>query len=173
MSREKFIIKELFVFESVLRITMSFSNLNIMKKKLALVSLFSLLLIWIDQLTKYLFCNLKVGNNIFFLHPSFNEWISWWMSMPMIVIILVSVVCVCLFIYLFYKKYFTVLDFVLLFAGTIWNLIDRIFLGWVRDFLSFWNFPVFNMADIFLTCGVALICIREIFHLQKKQKTLP
>jgi len=140
----------------------------LMKKKLLIVILFTLLLIWIDQFTKYIFYNQEIWSHFFFLEPLLNDWISRWMSMPMIVIILVSMICLGLFIYLFYKKYLTVIDFTLLMAGTIWNLIDRIRLSWVRDFLSFGSFPVFNFADIFLTCGVARICFKEIFHLQKK-----
>jgi len=139
-----------------------------MKKKRVIAILFTLLLIWIDQFTKYLFYNQKIRNQIFFLEPLLNDVISRWMSMPMIIILSVSIICIWLFIYLFHKKYLTVLDFALLTAGTIWNLIDRILLGGVRDFLSFWSFPVFNVADIYLTCGVARICIKEIFHLQKK-----
>lgn len=136
----------------------------LMKKKRIIAILFCLLLIWIDQLTKYLFYDLEIWSQLFFLEPLLNDWISRWMSMPMVVIFGVSVICIWLFIYLFYKKYLTTVEFALLFAGTIWNLIDRIYLGWVRDFLSFGSFPVFNIADAFLTCGVAWICIKEIFR---------
>lgn len=144
-----------------------------MKKKWIIASLFCLLLIAVDQLTKYLFYNLEIWSQIFFLEPLLNEWISRWMHMPMVVILCVSVICIGLFIFLFHKKYLTTLDFALLLAWTIWNLIDRIWLGGVRDFLSFGSFPVFNIADAFLTCGVARICIKEIFHLQNKEKNLP
>lgn len=42
-------------------------------------------------------------------------------------------------------------------GGGIGNLIDRVSRGWVCDFLatSFVDFPVFNVADIFVCCGVA------------------
>lgn len=42
-------------------------------------------------------------------------------------------------------------------GGGIGNLIDRVSRGWVCDFLatSFIDFPVFNVADIFVCCGVA------------------
>jgi signal peptidase II len=139
-----------------------------MKKKRIVATLLCLLLIWIDQLTKYLFYDLEIWSQIFFLEPLLNDWISRWMSMPMVAIVSVSIICIWLFIYLFHKKYLTTVEFALLFAGTIWNLIDRIYLWWVRDFLSFGSFPVFNVADAFLTCGVAWICIKEIFNLQKK-----
>ena len=139
-----------------------------MKKRRQVALLFCILLIWIDQWTKYLFYNQETRSHLSFLEPLLNDWISWWMSMPMVVILSISIICIWIFVYLFYKKYLTVLDFVLLFAGTLWNLIDRIWLWWVRDFLSFWSFPVFNIADTFLTWGVVRICIKEIFHLQKK-----
>lgn len=42
-------------------------------------------------------------------------------------------------------------------SGGIGNLIDRVVKGSVTDFLctTFISFPVFNLADIFVTCGVA------------------
>ena len=143
-----------------------------MKKRIIAI-LFCMLLIWIDQLTKYLFYNLEIWNQSFFLDPLLNKWISWWMPMPMIMILSISIICCLIFIYLFYKKYLTLINFALLLSWTIWNLIDRVYLWWVRDFISIWSFPVFNIADAFLTCGIAWICIKEIFHLQKKWKNLP
>lgn len=166
--------KERFVFIKVLFIRSCLKNLIfLMKKKRIIALLFTLLLIWVDQITKYLFYDLEIWSQIFFLEPLLNDGISRWMDMPMIIIFCVSVVCIWLFIFLFHKKYLTVLDFSLLMAGTIWNLIDRIWLWGVRDFLSFGSFPVFNIADAFLTCGVARICIKEIFHLQNQKKNLP
>ncbi|MDO4404678.1 MAG: signal peptidase II [Atopobiaceae bacterium] len=43
-------------------------------------------------------------------------------------------------------------------GGGVGNMIDRIATGSVTDFLAttFINFPVFNVADIFVTCGVAV-----------------
>jgi len=45
---------------------------------------------------------------------------------------------------------------VLLFSGTVGNFIDRLCFGRVIDFIAFdfINFPVFNLADIFLCIGV-------------------
>lgn len=51
--------------------------------------------------------------------------------------------------------------FVLVLAGGIGNLIDRIALGYVVDFLefAFFNFPIFNVADIYVTTVmIALVC---------------
>ncbi len=46
-------------------------------------------------------------------------------------------------------------------GGAIGNLIDRVRLGFVVDFLDFtWiNFPVFNVADCFVTVGAALLAV--------------
>lgn len=43
-------------------------------------------------------------------------------------------------------------------GGGVGNMIDRLATGSVTDFLAtaFMNFPVFNVADIFVTCGVAI-----------------
>ncbi len=53
----------------------------------------------------------------------------------------------------------------LLVAGGIGNLIDRLTTGYVIDFLhfTFIDFPVFNVADICVTCGVVLFIISVLF----------
>ncbi len=46
-------------------------------------------------------------------------------------------------------------------GGGVGNLIDRVVAGQVTDFFatSFIDFPVFNVADIFVTCGVVLVLL--------------
>lgn len=46
-------------------------------------------------------------------------------------------------------------------GGGVGNLIDRVVAGQVTDFFAttFIDFPVFNVADIFVTCGVILSLI--------------
>lgn len=46
-------------------------------------------------------------------------------------------------------------------GGGVGNLVDRVAKGSVTDFLStqFMSFPVFNVADIFITCGVVLTLV--------------
>lgn len=74
--------------------------------------------------------------------------------------------------YLFkYKNVFTKsinLALILILSGAIGNLIDRWFRTYVIDFISvkFWgyyDFPVFNIADIAVTCGAILLMIIIIF----------
>ncbi len=45
------------------------------------------------------------------------------------------------------------------FAGALGNLIDRLTIGWVTDFISIWIIPVFNVADLCITTGVVLLLI--------------
>jgi signal peptidase II len=49
----------------------------------------------------------------------------------------------------------------LILAGAIGNGIDRFVLGYVIDFLDFRliNFPVFNLADVFINIGIACLII--------------
>ena len=58
-------------------------------------------------------------------------------------------------------------------AGAAGNLIDRVVQGYVVDFIrfAFWNrFPTFNVADIAITVGVALLVIYILFIDGKKEK---
>lgn len=56
--------------------------------------------------------------------------------------------------------------FAMLFGGIFSNLADRIFLGYVRDFLDFklfgYNYPIFNIADITIVIGVIFLIIAVI-----------
>jgi len=71
-------------------------------------------------------------------------------------------------VYEFIRKKLGFTDFdrwciLLIWAGGLGNMIDRVRLGYVVDMIQtlFVNFPVFNVADIFITCG----CIALIVHL--------
>ena len=50
-------------------------------------------------------------------------------------------------------------------AGAIGNMIDRVFLGYVVDFIeaTFIDFPIFNVADICVTVGAFLMAFYLIF----------
>ena len=60
----------------------------------------------------------------------------------------------------------------LIYSGAIGNMVDRIVLGYVRDFLYFEliNFPIFNIADVCLTVGVALFAFNFLIVLPKLKK---
>lgn len=54
-------------------------------------------------------------------------------------------------------------------SGAIGNFYDRLFQAYVVDFIefSFVNFPVFNVADIFVTLGCGLMIIYIMIHGEK------
>ena len=51
------------------------------------------------------------------------------------------------------------------YAGGLGNMIDRLRLGYVVDMIQteFIEFPVFNVADCFITCGVVLLLVHLVF----------
>lgn len=57
------------------------------------------------------------------------------------------------------------IDAILLGSGAVGNFIDRIMLGYVRDFIyfKFIDFPVFNMADVYVTIGICLFVFLIFF----------
>ena len=53
----------------------------------------------------------------------------------------------------------TKLALLLVTAGAVGNYLDRILRGYVVDFMHVEHWPVFNVADIYVTLGVALLAI--------------
>lgn len=69
------------------------------------------------------------------------------------------------------KKYLPVqIISLFLIAGGLGNLIDRIRLGYVIDFFYFSliNFPVFNMADIYVTVSMVILFVLLIFYYKEE-----
>ncbi len=55
-------------------------------------------------------------------------------------------------------------------AGAVGNLIDRLMMGKVTDFISIGAFPVFNIADASITIGVATLLL-GIWWKERKEKS--
>ncbi len=104
-----------------------------------------ILLILLDQLTKYLFGNVKNYGAAFGILQGYTTFL---------IIVSLAVIVIC-FYYYKYKNLRLGLSFIL--AGAIGNLIDRIFLDYVRDFIDLKFWPVFNLADMFNVIGVILL----------------
>ncbi len=66
------------------------------------------------------------------------------------------------FILLFY------VSFALLLGGALSNILDRICRGYVIDFIEFsqFNFPVFNLADVFIDSGIVLFLLYNYLSLK-------
>ena len=70
------------------------------------------------------------------------------------------------------ERYFAVM---LLFSGIIGNSLDRCFRGAVVDFIhvhwkNVWHYPVFNIADIAICCGVGIFVLSNLLRKSDKEK---
>lgn len=63
---------------------------------------------------------------------------------------------------------FTKFSLSLIAGGGLGNLIDRVFLGKVRDFIDFhiggWHYPTFNTADVFISVGIFFITVKFFYR---------
>ena len=138
--------------------------INKIQTKIYFLSL-SILIVLIDQFTKYLmFYNKKLLINKDFLlfkldfvknyGAAFNIF-----SGSRIFLSLISILFSILLIYLIFRKNtlnpLDLYSYSFILGGTIGNGIDRIYKGFVVDFinLNIINFPVFNIADISINIG--------------------
>ncbi|MDD3262297.1 MAG: signal peptidase II [Candidatus Absconditabacteria bacterium] len=144
---------------------------SIFKKTILLIILIGLFL-FIDLLTKYFFYDLKIAESLLFINPVLNTGVSRSIPVHAIISIAIAIFALVLFIWLYFKKYISLIIATLLIAGTLGNMIDRIRLGGVRDFLMPFDwFPVFNIADIFLNLGVVAYLRKEFFTGKNKLKS--
>ena len=147
--------------------------INKIQTKIYFLSL-SIFIVLIDQFTKYLmFYNKKLFINKDFLlfkldfvknyGAAFNIF-----SGNTVFLSLISIFFSILLIYLIFRKNtlnsLDLYSYSFILGGTIGNGIDRIYKGFVVDFinLNIINFPVFNIADISINIGF-IILLYNIF----------
>ena len=131
----------------------------------------------VDQLTKViaagnmsLFDSVPVIKNVFSITYIHNYGAAWgifsnhrWIF---IVITAIAIILLPILLYRYRKLHFLFgFSLSLIIGGAIGNMIDRVFRGYVIDFLEFTfiEFPVFNVADICVTVGTVLMFIYVIF----------
>ncbi len=134
-------------------------------------------IVGLDRLTKVLFTNIlqinesiAVIRNVFHFTLVHNTGIAFGLFKDCgYVFVIIPLILTGLLIYnIYYYRHSEHLNrtyifaFSLILGGAIGNLIDRIFLGYVIDFIDFRVWPVFNVADSAITIGAAVILIRCI-----------
>lgn len=138
-------------------------------------------LLVLDQITKYL-AKLKFADgDSFVIIPKAlkfiyheNDGAAWGMfSGRASLLTMITVVAICIMAYVFFRlprtKKYNFLRYILVFiaAGAAGNnLIDRILFGHVIDFIYFEliDFPVFNVADIYITCATFIFAVLLLFY---------
>ena len=140
------------------------------------------ILIGLDQLSKYWVLNylqeigsIPVIQNVF--HLTYEEQrgaaIGMFQNNQMIFVVVAIVASIFGLYYLHTKKMHSIgkVGIMLIISGAIGNLIDRVRLGFVVDYFDFriiWEY-VFNVADVFVVVGTAMLCIYILFFEGKEQ----
>ena len=132
------------------------------------------ILLLIDQVSKFFIAinnvYLPIINDFFYIEYATNKGAAFSiLSGQNIILILITLVLIFI-IYKIMKTYkegiINDLSFGLLYGGILGNLFDRLFLGYVRDFISFkfgnYYFPTFNIADTGIVIGAAILIVATI-----------
>lgn len=161
-------------------------KLNISIKNWLLYILTFFIIVFGDQITKFIVdYNLQLNqgytiiDDFFYFTYSHNYGAAWGIFQGHLnLFFIVSIIATIAIIYYFkqtesYQK-LTRFGLVLVFSGMIGNLIDRVVLGYVRDFIDFiifgYDFPIFNIADMAITIGVILIILEVAIEEYKAWK---
>lgn len=146
-----------------------------LKTKSKIIILISFLFVVFDQLIKYvissnlnLFQSIKVIENFFYITyvKNIGAAFSILSGNRLFLIIMTFIIGYFIYRYFIKDKDINLLEAVtygILYGGIIGNLIDRIFLGYVIDYLDFkifgYNYPVFNLADVCIVVSIILLVI--------------
>lgn len=112
--------------------------------------------------------------------PDLNYGAAWGiLGGKQVFLIVMSFVFLAIFVVYYVKEkkktWLMNITFAFLIGGCVGNLVDRLFLGGVRDFIQFdfWkSFPTFNFADVFLCVGVVLFVVYLIVTFVKSRKEI-
>lgn len=145
--------------------------------------IFIAVIILLDQVTKYivvsnleLYESIPVINGIFHITYARNTGAAFSILQDKIVFFIAITVVVSCAIFFTMIRYYNRLDKALLYslaliaAGAIGNLIDRVRLGHVTDFLDFRIWPIFNVADMSVVGG-AILMAWYMFFIEPKKET--
>ncbi len=150
-------------------------------KKAVIGMILSVVLIVIDQMTKLMAIHglmnqqpFVILDGIFELHYLENRGAAFGILQGKKAFFIIFTILVLAFIaYIYLKripdeKKFRLMDgiCILFFAGALGNFIDRVFRNYVVDFFYFKliDFPVFNVADIYVTVAAFAMIILGLFY---------
>jgi signal peptidase II len=138
-----------------------------------------LLAVTIDQVTKYFAYRGKFGGFLNLFRPVFSKLLlpnynfAFGIRLPHVFAYVIYVIVIgaltIWYVHLSQKNNWQAIGYYLVMAGAASNLIDRLTLGYVRDFISaFWG-NVFNFADIWIILGILMIIYAETLITRRNQ----
>ena len=155
------------------------SILNLTEKQMTLWLIIIAAAVILDQATKFIASSLLGLNEcvvaipyLFNFHHIKNTGAAWGMFSDnrwvFLAISLVAIIAMPIFLYKYRKAPFLFgFSLSLIIGGAVGNMIDRLFAegGGVTDFIefAFMDFPIFNVADIFVCIGAVLLFIYLAF----------
>ena len=119
----------------------------------------------LDLLTKYIFYDLELLSATRLIEPILNLGSAWSLPVPHWITRLWAGALSVRLMYEYYKNNISYVVSGLIIAWAVWNSIDRILYGGVRDFIditSFFSYPIFNLADCFLVIWCLLLIFQQI-----------
>ncbi|OGI17431.1 MAG: hypothetical protein A3J63_03795 [Candidatus Moranbacteria bacterium RIFCSPHIGHO2_02_FULL_40_12b] len=161
-----------------------------MRRNIFFNSIIFVFLVFVDQISKYLIRFRQPADGFFVC----NKNIAFGINVPIFAYWFVIIILAFLVIFLLLNSKFKILNeikiyklknlklienyhqkffipnslfIILIIAGAISNLIDRLYFGCVIDFIDLKVWPIFNLADAYITIGAILI----ILSLFKKPKS--
>lgn len=158
-----------------------------MKKSISILvyTVIGVLLVALDQISKnHIVKYLKGKENIVLIKNVFEfEYVentgaafsSFSGKQTFLLILTVAILGIVLFEFLRIpegKRYALLrIDFILIIAGAVGNMIDRFKQGYVVDFFYFVpiNFPRFNVADIYVTVSMVMLAILLFFYYKDEE----
>ena len=132
------------------------------------------IIIIIDQITKILSIhkNIVIIPSILKFNYVENVGGAFGIGKRYIILLFSILIIIGIIIYLIKNKLtkYNNIPILMILSGSIGNLIDRIFRGYVIDFIeiNFFNFPNFNISDICIVVGVVIIIIQLLKKLFEK-----
>ncbi|MBE6117888.1 MAG: signal peptidase II [Erysipelotrichaceae bacterium] len=142
----------------------------------------------LDQISKYwiqmntvLHAHIEIIKDFFYIDYVRNTGAAWSLfsgKVPFLTVVsIVEMIVIAVILVRMHRRHETAycVSLSLMLGGAAGNLIDRVILGYVRDFLHFYplgySFPVFNIADCGITIGMFIVIILMFLEERKDKET--
>ena len=143
----------------------------------------------LDQLSKHwieanraLYAHTEIIRNFFYIDYVRNTGAAWSIfsgKVPFLTAVsVIEMIVIAVILVRMHRRHETVycIALSLMLGGAAGNLIDRVMLGYVRDFLHFYplgySFPVFNIADCGITIGMFIVILLMFLEDRKEKKAV-